>query len=52
MNTKDKALENKKVIMKRSEFLKEHKHLLRVLKTGKGEKKEFNKQTKELKKYA
>jgi len=44
---KSKALVN----MKRSDFIKEHKDLLKVLKTGKGAKKEFKEQRKELNKY-
>jgi hypothetical protein len=47
MNNKEKAL----VKMKRSDFIKEHKHLLKVLKTKKGEKKEFKEQKEELNKY-
>ena len=46
MKAKSKAL----VSMKRSDFIREHKHLLKVLKTHKGETKEFKDQKKELNK--
>ena len=44
--SKDKAL----IKMKRSDFIKEHKHLLKVLKSGVGEKKEYKEQKAELNK--
>ena len=37
--------------MSRPAFFKEHKDLLKVLKTGKGRKKEYKEQLKEIKKY-
>ena len=46
MQKKDVAIK-----MKKSSLLKEHKHLLKVLKTGRGVKQEFIKQKKELKEY-
>ena len=46
MKAKSKVLE-----MKKSDFIREHKHLLKVLKTHKGESKEFKEQKKELNKY-
>ena len=46
---KSKALNNKIIKMKRSDFIKEHKHLLKVLKSGVGEKKEYKEQKQELK---
>jgi hypothetical protein len=49
--TKDQALDNKKVSIKKSAFIKEHKHLLKVLKTGRGAKQEFKEQKEELNKY-
>ena len=39
---------NNKVCMDKDEFIKEHKHLINVLSTGKGMKKEKQKQQKEL----
>ena len=42
-SSKTKALE-----MKRSDFIKEHKHLLKVLKSGVGSIKEYKEQKKEL----
>lgn len=35
----------------KGKMLKEHKHLIKVLKTGKGKSQEIKKQTKELKEY-
>ena len=48
MQSKDQAL----VKMKKSAFIKEHKHLLKVLRSGKGGKKEAKEQAEEMKKYA
>ena len=50
MNPKSKALK-KKITMTKSAFVKEHKDLLKTLKTGKGLKKEYKEQSSELKKY-
>ena len=47
MKAKSKALVN----MKKSDFIREHKHLLKVLKSHKGESKEAKEQKKELNKY-
>jgi hypothetical protein len=47
MNAKNQAI----IKMKKPDFVKEHKHLLKVLKTGKGAKKEYKEQAEELKKY-
>jgi len=46
MKAKSKVLQ-----MKKSDFIKEHKKLLPVLKTGKGRKAEYKEQKKELNKY-
>lgn len=40
-----------KVLMSKRELRQEHSHLLKVLKTGKGRKQEYQKQSKELKQY-
>lgn len=45
-----KSMSHKMVVSKPA-LLKEHKHLLKVLKSGKGRKQEFNKQKKEIKEY-
>lgn len=47
MSTKDKAL----IKMTKKEAVNEHKHLVKVLRTGKGLKQEAKKQSKELKEY-
>ena len=47
----EKKSMSKKMVVSKPAILKEHKHLLKVLKTGKGRKEEFNKQRKELKEY-
>ena len=39
------------VRMKKKDFIKEHKDLVKTLKTGKGIKKEYKEQSQELKKY-
>jgi len=39
------------VKMRKSELIREHKHLVKVLRTGKGQKQELKKQSKELKQY-
>lgn len=39
------------MVIPKKKFIKEHKHLVKVLKTKKGLKKEAKKQSKELKKY-
>jgi len=46
-NCKSQAI----VKMKKRDFVKEHKHLLKVLKTGKGRQKEAQEQAEELKGY-
>ena len=46
MNAKSKAIK-----MKKKDFVKEHKHLLKVLKTGKGRESEYKEQKAELNKY-
>jgi len=47
-----KDCKNKAIVrMKKRDFVKEHKHLLKVLKTGKGRQKEAQEQSKELKGY-
>lgn len=53
MNAAHKALKKKmedEYEMPKKEAISEHKRLLKVLKTGKGEKKEFKTQKSELKK--
>ncbi len=46
MNSKSKAI----IKMKNKDFVKEHKNLVKVLRTGKGLKKEAKEQSEELKK--
>ena len=48
MTPKEKSL----IKMKKSDFIKEHKHLVKVLRSHKGEKKEAEEQSEEMKKYA
>ena len=47
MNAKSKAI----IKMKKKDFIREHKDLIKVLKTGKGLKKEYKEQKAELDKY-
>ena len=46
-NAKSQAI----VKMKKKDFVNEHRHLLKVLKTGKGREKEYQEQAEELKGY-
>jgi hypothetical protein len=47
-----KDAKNKAIIkMTKKDFIKEHKDLIKVLKTGKGLKRECKEQSRELKKY-
>ena len=51
MKSCDSKKKDMAIRMSKKGFMKEHKDLLKVLKSGKGMKKEAREQSKELKKY-
>lgn len=47
----NKSAKSQAIKMKKKDFVKEHTHLLKVLKTGKGRHEEYKEQKAELNKY-